>query len=195
MMKKILIGLFFLFAISAYCQNNIDIKLIRSRVILKSADEILSGNDYYKYLPSLKYKGVTDYTTGSGKWDSLARNAYDLALNGKITVYDPFSVEILGSEVRFPYAMSPKEVYQAFNWSDSTTIIRPYPPYEEVDTVFAGFFDPSKVVALDFYETWTINSKTMDIKKKIIALCPVLARYNYTSGEFLGLMPMFWIKM
>src|SRR5687768_10177647 len=104
MMKKILICLLFSFTLTAYCQGNIVIKLISYRVILKSGTENFYG-DNINYYGNTTSEGIR-YTMGDGKLDSLAKNAYNLALDGKIIVYDPFTVEVRGNDVRFLTIMS-----------------------------------------------------------------------------------------
>lgn len=161
--------------------------------MLKGSDNGLYADNYKNAQSYVADKNIS-FTMGLGKLDSLAKNAYQLALDGKITVYDPFNVEIRGTDVRFLTILSRTEIYNYFNSSDTTQIQYPYPPYDTKDTVFTKTFNPSDVVAIDFYETWTINSKTMGIKKKIIAICPVIAVYGWDK-EYRGLLPMFWIKM
>lgn len=120
---------------------------------------------------------------------------YDAALTGKIIVYDPFLVEFSGYKMLFPAVLTPTDVKNWFNSTDSVQIADPENSYDLKLTVYKREFNPSDVVAIDFAEQWTINTKTFSLKKKIIAIAPVLAVYGSDRSDYRGLLRMFWIKM
>ena len=51
---------------------------------------------------------------------------------------------------------------------------RPYPPYEEYDTLIITEFDPSQVMRLRIKEDWYFDKQRSQMMVRIIALCPVL---------------------
>lgn len=74
--------------------------------------------------------------------------------------------------------------------TDTIQIENPEPPYEIYDTVIVMDFElPS---AIRFAEKWRFNENTFEIKKVVLAYCPVRMEYDY-EGEFRGFRPLFWI--
>jgi gliding motility associated protien GldN len=68
---------------------------------------------------------------------------------------------------------------------------RPYPPYEEYDTVIVRQFDPSKVMRLRLKEDWYFDKQRSQLMVRIIAFCPVMI-VEKDGKEFT--QPLFWVS-
>lgn len=68
---------------------------------------------------------------------------------------------------------------------------RPYPPYEEYDTLIITEFDPSKVMRLRIKEDWYFDKQRSQMMVRIIALCPVLIVEREGQEQP---SPLFWIS-
>lgn len=80
--------------------------------------------------------------------------------------------------------------------SDTITITRPFPPYEEYDTVIEIGTAPEHFVALRFREEWTYNPATMAISKKVLAFAPmkvVVRRDSLNNEVFDEPKPLLWV--
>ena len=67
---------------------------------------------------------------------------------------------------------------------------RPYPPYDEYDTVIFTEFDPTKVMRLRIKEDWYFDSQRSQMLVRIQALCPVMIKER--DGQEVT-EPLFWI--
>lgn len=76
----------------------------------------------------------------------------------------------------------------------SLQLIRPYPPYDIYDTVVNIPVNYEEVVSFKFTEKLTYNFTTNMIEKKVISYCPIRKVYSSQTGDWLGLIDMFWIK-
>ena len=68
---------------------------------------------------------------------------------------------------------------------------RPYPPYEEYDTLIITEFDPTKVMRLRIKEDWYFDKQRSQMMVHIIGLCPVLLVER--DGQETP-SPLFWIS-
>ncbi|PKP51109.1 MAG: gliding motility protein GldN [Bacteroidetes bacterium HGW-Bacteroidetes-1] len=68
---------------------------------------------------------------------------------------------------------------------------RPYPPYEEYDTVIVREFDPTRVMRLRIKEDWYFDKQRSQLMFRIIAICPVII-VEKDGKEFT--QPLFWIS-
>jgi len=68
---------------------------------------------------------------------------------------------------------------------------RPYPPYEEYDTVIIRQFDPSRVMRLRLKEDWYFDKQRSQLMVRIIAVCPVMM-VEKDGKEFS--QPLFWVS-
>ena len=76
--------------------------------------------------------------------------------------------------------------------SDTTykTLTRPYPPYDQYDTMIISKFDPSEVMRVRIKEDWYFDKQRSQLLVRIIAICPVKMKdMNGTKVP----QPMFWI--
>lgn len=68
---------------------------------------------------------------------------------------------------------------------------RPYPPYEEYDTVIVRQFDPTRVMRLRLKEDWYFDKQRSQLMVRIIAVCPVMM-VEKDGQEFT--QPLFWVS-
>ncbi len=68
---------------------------------------------------------------------------------------------------------------------------RPYPPYEEYDTLIITEFDPSQVMRLRIKEDWYFDKQRSQMMVRIIALCPVLIVERDGQEQP---SPLFWVS-
>lgn len=67
---------------------------------------------------------------------------------------------------------------------------RPYPPYDEYDTVIYSEFDPSKVMRLRIKEDWYFDKQRSQLLVRILGICPVMMKER--EGVEIP-EPLFWI--
>ena len=103
------------------------------------------------------------------------------AYEGKVQAYDyfnnPLSVEALKR-------IGVDTTYR--------TLTRTTPPYAEYDTVITSKIEIADITKIRFLEEWYLDEENMVIEKKILAIAPVVDKYDH-EGNFMGLFPMFWI--
>lgn len=68
---------------------------------------------------------------------------------------------------------------------------RPYPPYDEYDTMIVRQFDPSRVMRLRLKEDWYFDKQRSQLMVRIIAVCPVMM-VEKDGKEFS--QPLFWVS-
>jgi hypothetical protein len=104
------------------------------------------------------------------------------AYEGKVNVYGYYSNELLSVD----------EVKKIGFKSDTLTFQRSGPPYELYDTIVERKVDYRDITRIRFLEGWYINEKTLEFKKEVIGIAPLLKSYD-PDGNFRGYMPMFWV--
>lgn len=70
------------------------------------------------------------------------------------------------------------------------TLQRPYPPYDEYDTIIISDFDPQRVMRLRLKEDWYFDRQRSQLMVRIIAFCPV--QMVERDGEEFP-QPLFWV--
>ncbi|MBK9291452.1 MAG: gliding motility protein GldN [Bacteroidetes bacterium] len=68
---------------------------------------------------------------------------------------------------------------------------RPYPPYDEYDTMIVRQFDPTRVMRLRIKEDWYFDKQRSQLMVRIIAVCPVMM-VEKDGKEFS--QPLFWVS-
>jgi gliding motility associated protien GldN len=68
---------------------------------------------------------------------------------------------------------------------------RPYPPYDEYDTMIVRQFDPTRVMRLRLKEDWYFDKQRSQLMVRIIAVCPVMM-VEKDGKEFS--QPLFWVS-
>jgi len=118
-------------------------------------------------------------------WKSFITVVLDALKEGKITAYDISNTDELLTPITYNEIISRQtdSIYQIMN--------RPYPPYEEYDTVIFTEFDPTRVMRLRVKEDWYFDSKRSQMLVRILALCPVMIKER--NGQEVT-EPLFWIS-
>ena len=119
-----------------------------------------------------------------GGWRSFFQIVIDGLKEGEITAYD------ISSTDEFLAPITYNEVVARQTDSTHRVLSRPYPPYDEYDTVIYSNFDPTKVMQLRVKEDWYFDKQRSQMMVRIIGLCPVMMQDR--DGEEIP-QPLFWI--
>lgn len=103
-------------------------------------------------------------------WRSFMQILMDGLKEGSITAYnisltDEFLVPLTYQEV---IARQVDTIHRSMQ--------RPYPPYEQFDTVIYTEFDPSMVLRLRIKEDWYFDKQRSQMMVRIIGICPVMIK-------------------
>ena len=108
----------------------------------------------------------------------------DALKEGSITAYD------ISQTDEFLVPLTYQEIITRQIDTIHRTLTRPYPPYDEYDTVIYSEFDPSKVMRLRIKEDWYFDKKRSQMEVRIQGICPVMIKQR--NGEEFS-EPLFWI--
>lgn len=124
-------------------------------------------------------------TVSHQNWKNFITVILDGMKEGKITAYDIEPTDELLNPISYNQFMNKQSdtMYRTFR--------RPYPPYEEYDTMIITHFDPTQVLRCRVKEEWYFDRQRSQLMVRIIALCPV-SMIELQSGEMVP-QPMFWI--
>lgn len=124
-------------------------------------------------------------TVSHQNWKNFITIILDGMKEGKITAYEVESTDEMLTPISYNQFMSKQ--------SDTTyrTFRRPYPPYDEYDTIIISQFDPSQVLRLRLKEDWYFDKQRSQLMVRIIAICPVRMR-ELETGDRVP-QPLFWI--
>ena len=115
------------------------------------------------------------------KREKFVKYIFDAAYSGKIKAYNyddqPLTVD---------------QVKAIGNETDTIRSTRPYPPYDEFDTIVSNVLDLRDIHRITFLEEWYINEKNMQITKKVVGVCPALTIFE-DSNAVKGYKPLFWL--
>lgn len=118
-------------------------------------------------------------------WKSFITVVMDALKEGEITAYDISNTD----ELLVPLTYN--EIMARETFEDHKVMRRPYPPYEEYDTVIYTTFQPTSVKRLRIKEDWYFDRQRSQMMVRIIALSPVMIKER--NGEEIT-SPMFWIS-
>lgn len=118
-------------------------------------------------------------------WKSFITILLDGLKEGELTAYDISNTD----ELLVPLTYN--EIIARETFEDYRVMRRPYPPYEEFDTIIYTEFDPTKVMRLRIKEDWYFDRQRSQMLVRIQALCPVMLKER--NGEEITL-PLFWIS-
>jgi gliding motility associated protien GldN len=118
-------------------------------------------------------------------WKSFITIVLDGLKEGELTAYDISNTD----ELLVPLTYN--EILARETFEDHRVMRRPYPPYEEFDTIIYTEFDPTKVMRLRIKEDWYFDRQRSQMMVRIQALCPVMIKER--NGEEITL-PLFWIS-
>ncbi|MCK9612461.1 MAG: hypothetical protein WC401_08720 [Bacteroidales bacterium] len=80
--------------------------------------------------------------------------------------------------------------------ADTVTLTRITPPYDNYDTIIKKMISISTVTGLRFRESWSYDTKTMEITKKVITMAPLFSKVDTDKdgNEIIGENKvLFWI--
>jgi gliding motility associated protien GldN len=118
-------------------------------------------------------------------WKSFITIVLDGLKEGELTAYDISNTDELLVPITY------NEIIARETFEDYRVMRRPYPPYEEFDTIIYTEFDPTKVMRLRIKEDWYFDRQRSQMLVRIQALCPVMIKER--NGEEITL-PLFWVS-
>lgn len=118
-------------------------------------------------------------------WKSFITVVLDALKEGQMQAYDISNTD----ELLVPITYS--EIVGRQTDTLHRIMQRPYPPYDEYDTVIYTEFDPTKVMRLRIKEDWYFDKQRSQMMVRIQALCPVMVKER--EGQEVTL-PLFWLS-
>lgn len=118
-------------------------------------------------------------------WKSFITVIMDALKQGKITAYDISGTDELLVPITY------NEIIARQTDTVHKMMRRPYPPYDEYDTIIVTQFDPTQVLRLRLKEDWYFDSKRSQMLVRIEAFCPVMLKEH--NGQQVP-VPLFWIS-
>jgi gliding motility associated protien GldN len=118
-------------------------------------------------------------------WKSFIVVVLDALKEGQLTAYDISTTDELLVPITYNEIIGRQtdSIYQIMQ--------RPYPPYEEFDTVIYTEFDPTKVMRMRLKEDWYFDAARSQMMFRVQALCPVMIKER--NGQEVT-EPLFWIS-
>lgn len=117
-------------------------------------------------------------------WRNFITVIMDALKEGSITAYEVSSTD------EFLVPLTYQEIISTQIDTMHKTLTRPYPPYDQYDTVIYSEFDPSKVTRLRIKEDWYFDKKRSQMLVRILGICPVMIK---TRNDQEYSEPLFWI--
>lgn len=117
-------------------------------------------------------------------WRNLITVIMDALKEGSITAYDITNTD------EFLVPLTYQEVINRQVDTFHKTFRRPYPPYDEYDSLIYSSFDPTKVMRFRIKEDWFFDKQRSQLMVRIIGICPVMMK-ELNGVEYPE--PMFWI--
>jgi len=117
-------------------------------------------------------------------WRNFITVVMDALKEGSITAYD------ISSTDEFLVPLTYQEIVTRQIDTIHRTLTRPYPPYDEYDTVIFTEFDPTRVLRLRIKEDWYFDKERSQMLVRILGICPVMLKER-EDEEFSE--PLFWI--
>jgi gliding motility associated protien GldN len=124
--------------------------------------------------------------TPSASRRSLMQVLIDGIREGSITAYDALNDE-------FTLPMTPEQLFSNLERTQTITMQRPTPPYDEFDTTLTISFNPADVMRYRIKEEWFFDSKRSVLDVRVLGICPVREAIDPLTGESRGDEPLFWI--
>lgn len=111
----------------------------------------------------------------------LVMNILNAAYEGSVTAYDYFNKPLTLEQLK---SIGTDTTYR--------TLTRNNPPYEAYDTIIVSKIEPTDIDKIRFLEEWYLDEQNIVFEKVVIGIAPVVNKYD-SEGNFMGLLPMFWI--
>jgi gliding motility associated protien GldN len=117
-------------------------------------------------------------------WRNFITVIMDALQEGSITAYDITSTD------EFLVPLTYQEIISRQIDTTHRTLTRPFPPYDQYDTVIYSEFDPGQVTRLRLKEDWYFDKKRSQMLVRILGICPVIIKQR-EDQEYAE--PLFWI--
>jgi gliding motility associated protien GldN len=117
-------------------------------------------------------------------WRNFMTVLMDALKEGSISAYD------ISNTDEFLVPLTYQEIVTRQIDTINRTLTRPYPPYDEYDTVIYTEFDPTKVMRIRVKEDWYFDKKRSQMLVRILGICPVMIKER-EGEEFTE--PLFWV--
>ena len=117
-------------------------------------------------------------------WRNFITVIMDALKEGSITAYD------ISTTDEFLVPLTYQEIITRQIDTVHRTLTRPYPPYNEYDTVIFSEFDPTKVLRIRIKEDWYFDKERSQMLVRILGVCPVMIKER--DGEEFS-EPLFWV--
>lgn len=117
-------------------------------------------------------------------WRNFISVIMDALKEGSITAYDKTNTD------EFLVPLNYQEIIARQRDTIPKQLTRPYPPYDQYDTLIYTEFDPSKVTRVRIKEDWYFDKKRSQMLFRILGICPVMMKER--NGEEYA-EPLFWI--
>jgi gliding motility associated protien GldN len=117
-------------------------------------------------------------------WRNFITVIMDALKEGSITAYDKTNTD------EFLVPLNYQEIIARQRDTIHRTLTRPYPPYDQYDTVIYSEFDANKVTRIRIKEDWYFDKKRSQMLFRILGICPVMIKER--NGEEYA-EPLFWI--
>lgn len=124
-------------------------------------------------------------TESHNNWRSFINVLMDGLKENKFTAYEVNNTDELLVSVTY------KEIIAKQTDTSYVRQRRPFPPYDEYDTMIVRQFDPTRVMRLRLKEDWYFDKQRSQLMVRIIALCPVMI-VEKDGKEFS--QPLFWVS-
>ncbi|HSV77438.1 MAG TPA: gliding motility protein GldN [Bacteroidales bacterium] len=117
---------------------------------------------------------------------SLMQVIVDGIRAGQITAFDVVDEE-------FTVPLTAEQLFGRLERTQTITMQRPTPPYDEFDTTLVISFNPADVRRFRIKEDWFFDRKRSVLDVRIIGISPVREAIDPLTGESRGDEPLFWI--
>jgi gliding motility associated protien GldN len=116
---------------------------------------------------------------------SLMQIIYNAVKENSITAYTTDNEEFLTP-------LTASEIQKSLDKTETKTMTRLEPPYEEYDTTISSTFNSSDVYLFRVKEVWFFDKQRSVMDVRIIGLCPYMEKFD-EFGEPKGFQPLFWV--
>ncbi len=106
----------------------------------------------------------------------------EAAYTGRTRCYDYFTYRKISGE----------QAKSIGSRTDTLRFQRNTPPYDFYDTIIRKELSIQDITRVRFIEEWILNNKTLEIKKNIFGIAPLVENFD-ENGNLRGYMPLFWI--
>lgn len=126
------------------------------------------------------------YSNPAGETQGLMDVLMQAIESREITAYDVDAED-------FSIPITHRTLMNRLEQTQTITMQRPDPPYEEFDTVINISFNPSDVLRFRIKEDWFFDTRRSVLEVRILGICPVREAIDPLTGESRGDEPLFWV--